>query len=260
MSAPAGWYPDPADPTARRWWDGTQWTAQTAPAPRFGEYAPTPGAPTTPVAPVTPAAPVGPPTSSPQAAPAMGGSAAYPAAPAYAGPGATPPVVDVPTSTVWVWLAVAASVLPILSVFLIDWNGYIAAVVAMSREASSGMTGVPAELMSWEARTLGISLVGWVFYAAFVVFSWLDWRELKRRGVVAPFGWAWSFFVLLGLGSAVYMIGRAVVLRRRTVAGGWAPLWTWIAATVVGFIASISLIVWVIGEIVQAVSFTVQGS
>jgi hypothetical protein len=56
------------------------------------------------------------------------------------------------------------------------------------------------------------------------------------------------------------MIGRAVVLRRRTVAGGWAPLWTWIAATVIGFIASISLVVWVIGEIVQAVSFTVQGS
>ncbi|EIC07616.1 Protein of unknown function DUF2510 [Microbacterium laevaniformans OR221] len=259
MSAPAGWYPDPADPAARRWWDGTQWTAQTAPAPRFGEYAPTAGGPTT-AAPAAPAVPVPLPSPVAQTAPVAGGYAAYPSAPAYAGSGATPPVVDVPTSTVWVWLAVAASVLPMLSIFLIDWNGYIAAVVAMSREASSGMTGMPTELMSWEARAIGISLIGWLFYAAFVVFSWLDWRELKRRGVVAPFGWAWSFFVLLGLGSAVYMIGRAVVLRRRTVAGGWAPLWTWIAATVIGFIASISLVVWVIGEIVQAVSFTVQGS
>ena len=22
MSAPAGWYPDPSDPTRQRWWDG----------------------------------------------------------------------------------------------------------------------------------------------------------------------------------------------------------------------------------------------
>ena len=238
MSATAGWYPDPADSAARRWWDGTQWTAETAPAPRFGEYAPA-AAPAA-AAPVAPVAPVYP---------------AYPSAPAYAGPAAAPPVVDVPTSTVWVWLAVAASVLPILSVFLIDWNGYVSAVVSMSR--GSAMTG---ELLSWEARTLGISLIGWLFYAAFIVFSWLDWRELRRRGVAAPFSWAWSFFVLLGMGAAVYMIGRAVVLRRRTVSGGWAPLWAWIVATTVSLIATISLVVWLISEIFQAMSFSVYGS
>lgn len=27
---PANWYPDPWDPAALRWWDGTQWTAHTA--------------------------------------------------------------------------------------------------------------------------------------------------------------------------------------------------------------------------------------
>lgn len=189
------------------------------------------------------------------AAPAAPAYPAYPSAPAYAGPATPPPVVDVSTNTIWVWLAVAASVLPILSVFLVDWNGYISAVASMSR--GSAMTG---ELLTWEMRTLGLSLVGWVFMAAYIVFSWLDWRELRRRGVVAPFSWAWSFFVLVGLGSAVYMIGRAVVLRRRTVSGGWAPLWTWIAATVVGFIASMSLIVWLINEILQAVSISVQGS
>ncbi|MEZ5115258.1 MAG: heavy metal-binding domain-containing protein [Candidatus Nanopelagicales bacterium] len=26
---PAGWYPDPHDPTRLRWWDGAQWTDQT---------------------------------------------------------------------------------------------------------------------------------------------------------------------------------------------------------------------------------------
>lgn len=29
MNTPAGWYPDPSDPSAQRYWDGSQWTAQT---------------------------------------------------------------------------------------------------------------------------------------------------------------------------------------------------------------------------------------
>ena len=31
MSAPAGWYPDPSDPTRQRWWDGARWAAPAAP-------------------------------------------------------------------------------------------------------------------------------------------------------------------------------------------------------------------------------------
>jgi len=48
-AAPPGWHPDPSDPTALRWWDGTQWTSQTMPSPG---YAPPPGPP-----PVHPQAP-----------------------------------------------------------------------------------------------------------------------------------------------------------------------------------------------------------
>ena len=51
---PPGWYPDPFASGWLRWWDGTAWTSQQAPAhaappalhpappPRYGEWAPTP--------------------------------------------------------------------------------------------------------------------------------------------------------------------------------------------------------------------------
>ncbi len=31
MTTPAGWYPDPGEPTNQRYWDGQQWTERTAP-------------------------------------------------------------------------------------------------------------------------------------------------------------------------------------------------------------------------------------
>jgi Protein of unknown function (DUF2510) len=43
-SIPAGWYPDPADPEGKRWWDGARWTqdvqAAPAPVPVFASQAP----------------------------------------------------------------------------------------------------------------------------------------------------------------------------------------------------------------------------
>jgi Domain of unknown function (DUF4041)/Protein of unknown function (DUF2510)/Meiotically up-regulated gene 113 len=33
QAVPQGWYPDPQQPELLRWWDGTQWTPQTQPAP-----------------------------------------------------------------------------------------------------------------------------------------------------------------------------------------------------------------------------------
>ena len=32
MTAPAGWYPDPHDPSQRRYWDGASWTDRLVPA------------------------------------------------------------------------------------------------------------------------------------------------------------------------------------------------------------------------------------
>lgn len=183
MSAPAGWYPDPQNPTAQRWWDGTQWSA------------PVPVAPTAWVAPA-------------------------------------PAPVRVDTNTLWVWLAIVASALPYVTVFLIDWNGYVDSVLRMESDPRDAVAGI----IEWQLHILAISLLSWAAMGVFIVLAWLDWRELRRRGVPVPFSWAWSFFALLGAGAAVYMIGRAVVLKRRTESGGWPPLWAWIAVTVGGYL------------------------
>ena len=39
QQVPAGWYADPSDATARRWWDGGRWTEHVVPAVRpYGEH------------------------------------------------------------------------------------------------------------------------------------------------------------------------------------------------------------------------------
>lgn len=205
MSAPAGWYPDPTDPTRELWWTGIAWTADQRPA----VAAPRPY--------VAPAAP------------------SYAAAPVYAPAPvfSAPPKAQVATNTVWVWLSIAASLLPLVVVFFIDWDGYIDAIM-LAVDVDD-----PTGLLAWQLQAFAVSLIGTALLAAFVVFAWLDWRELRRRGVPAPFHWGWSFFVFVSGGIAVYMIGRAVVLGRRTVSGGWAPLWTWIAVTAAAYLVAI---------------------
>ena len=203
MSVPAGWYPDPTDPTRELWWDGVGWTAHQRA-----------------VASAVPVAPAHP----------------YAAAPASVVPPAfaMPPKAQVDTNTVWVWLAIAASLLPFTVLFLIDWDGYFDAVLYASNDND------PTGILQWEMQLIGVSLIGTALLGLFVVFSWLDWRELRRRGVPRPFHWGWSFFAFVSGGLAVYMIGRAVVLARRTVAGGWAPLWVWIGVTVLGYVITIA--------------------
>lgn len=88
----AGWYPDPENATAERWWDGTGWTDHRRPS-TVAPVAP-PAPPTTPVPPAAddPNAFVAPGASlagtapvQPYAAPAY--AAPAPAAPPYAAPG-----------------------------------------------------------------------------------------------------------------------------------------------------------------------------
>ena len=138
--------------------------------------------------------------------------------------------------TVWFWLlAVGVPVLTILD--LIPTSIYLSQVIG-------GETTDPTAAASavFSPAYLLVLLSGWFIYAVSIVFGLLDWRELKARGVPKPFHWAWGFFVLAVGWPAVYVIGRAVVAKRRTGAG-LAPLWVFIGLEVVAFIVTLVVVV-----------------
>ncbi|MET0590243.1 MAG: DUF2510 domain-containing protein [Naasia sp.] len=81
------------------------------------------------------------------------------------------------------------------------------------------------------------SAISWVIYGASVVLAFFDHRALTRMGVVRPFHWAWAF-----LFTIPYPIGRAVVLRRR-VRRGLAPMWVYLATTVLGLVVSFAVVI-----------------
>ena len=236
---PAGWYPDPSDAAAQRWWNGAQWTEHVAPA--------------APVAAVVP--PVVPPVVTPQvAAPAYvapvnpADAPAYAVAPAYGttttslGPGqpvpyggapaATRVPEGTPVDTIWIWLIVVLPVLAVLPLFLWDFEGYMEQT--MNPSASPMVTALGPYTDPWYlVATFG----GWIVYGLSVWFAALDSAALAKLGYQRRFHWAWAF-----LSSVVYVIGRSVVVRRQA-GRGYLPMAAAIALTVV---LTIGVIVWLV--------------
>lgn len=233
---PAGWYADPENPTQHRWWDGTGWTDA-----RQSAYPATPPAAPAPQLAEPPAPPAyTPPTSAPPVPQAA--YPAYPTAPYVAEPEVRR---DIPTGTVWIWLVILLPLISLPTLFLFDWSGYIDDVV----RDSMNPTGVTQSwAMSFTAGSLGITALGYLVVAAQILFAFLDWRTLRKRGVERPFHWAWIFFALV-ITNGIYVIGRGVVLRRRT-GGGLGPVWAWIAVTVLSLAVGIAFAVFLFSQMI----------
>ena len=241
-----------------------------AEGPAQTQYA-APGASVPPVTPPAPAAPVAPPTAPAYTSdPAFPSAPSYPSAPAYgagaaaagAGYSATPgypsappvaydtaaPRRDIKTNTVWVWLMVFLPLLSLLGIIIFDWSSYFRdafyADVYSYDSGPASMTGINAATGLLTGVT---SVVSIVVSALTVLFAFLDWRQLRARGVDRPFHWAFSFFVLVIGSGLVYIIGRGVILRRRT-GSGLAPIW---AAVAVNVAVMIGFIVWIVVLIAQ---------
>lgn len=146
---------------------------------------------------------------------------------------ATPPRPSLPADrlvySVWIWLVVLLPVLSYVSFFF--WQPSFDYVNQIS---SPGSVGSVYSSMFSSILTPGyfvIAFGSWILYGLTVVFAWRDVVWLRAQGVVRPFHWAWAF--LYGI---VYIIGRSVIVYRVAAPRGRAPIWVYIAVTVVGFI------------------------
>jgi hypothetical protein len=205
---PAGWYADPNNAMQLRWWDGLQWTEHYAPNPR------------PPVAPPVPQAPQ--PTPAAQPAQPYVNTTTYAQATA---PERQRLAADTPIYNAWIWLIV---VLPFLSILILPfWNPLSGLSIVQTQDGQYRALAQPGFFVSpFYFIIIGVSFLASVLV---VVFAYLDYRDLLRKGVERPFHWAWSFFAFLSSGFLVYVIGRSVIVRKVAPGKGLAPVWVAIA-------------------------------
>jgi len=135
---------------------------------------------------------------------------------------------DRPVYSVWIWLIVLLPLLSTGSFFLWQPNfDYL---------SDPGILDHPARLQAEQFASMftpgyfAILFGGWILYGLSAVFAWRDAVWLRAQGVVRPFAWPWVF-----LSSAVYVIGRSVIVRRVAAPRGLAPIWVLIGVVVLGF-------------------------
>lgn len=211
----AGWYPDPAGGDRLRWWNGSEWTDHLS-TPPAGYSAPAQGMA----------------GGRSEASNAQGVSAGYGSNPLSAPPysmghSAQPRKLD-PGTPVGTWAIWVIALLPIISVLLNSlWDVEDYARKYLSPDLDTALSTAS------DPMYLTMTFAGFAIYVATVVLAFVDWRILSERGVDRPFHWAWSF-----LWGIVYVIGRGVVVRRRS-GRGLAPMWVYLAIQVVLLIVAV---------------------
>lgn len=223
----AGWYADPQDAAQLRWWDGSQWSAHTAPAPQPAAPAPAPAAPQYGeyASPSTPA------SATAYASPG------YPAQQYSARPYSmtitqTGVVEGTPTTGWQIWAVVLLPLISTLLLFTWDFRSVLQMTMENPALAEATLLLNPGYAL--------LSLGSWAIAAAMIVFAVLDWRWLGQQGYQRRFHWAWAI-----LNSLVYVIGRSIVVRRQA-GRGLAPIWAAIAVNVICFVAAIAWIFYVL--------------
>jgi hypothetical protein len=128
-----------------------------------------------------------------------------------------------PIYTPFIWLMVLLPVVSILVLLFWDIDAYLNSVLVSADDPFAQYSN-PGYLV-----LQGTSLL---LYALSVLFAFLDRRVLLQRGFDRPFHWAWTF-----LGSGVYVIGRSVIVRRRS-GKGLLPIWVLIGVFVVSLVVA----------------------
>jgi hypothetical protein len=135
------------------------------------------------------------------------------------------------TGTAWIWIFALLPLLQLAEIpFVLTFYMKVFGAISLTDP-----TAIERAEFAPDSGILGLWGVTLVVYAISVVTAALDYRALGKRGVPHPFHWAWTF-----LSSLVYIIGRTVVVRRRTDTG-LAPLWVNIV-TLVAVIVAIQVV------------------
>ena len=140
--------------------------------------------------------------------------------------GVMPPVVlgpDTPVYNPLIWTIVLLPIVSLMVSSSIDMNSYLT-------QSASGLPVFDPLYVVSQCLAIGI-------YLATVLFAFYDRRALIAAGFVRPFHWAWAF-----LSTGVYIIGRSVIVRRRA-GRGLAPIWVWLAVTVISTIVAFSRVI-----------------
>ncbi|UZX01586.1 DUF2510 domain-containing protein [Arthrobacter sp. CDRTa11] len=133
---------------------------------------------------------------------------------------------ETPVYNPLIWIITLLPLLPVILLLL--WNPEV-------RFISIGSQGTPAvdPLSVFTPVYFLLVFSGFLTYAASVLLAYFDSERLKRDGVVRPFHWAWSF-----LNSAVYVIGRSVIVHKVAPGRGLLPVWATIGVFVLSSVVS----------------------
>jgi len=118
----------------------------------------------------------------------------------------------------------------------------------LAADLESAQTGAES---GFAAIDLVRGVVTWIVIALTVVLALLDYRALRESGLPKPFHWAWSFFILIS--APVYLIGRSVIVRRRT-GTGLNPMFVNLGILVVSFILSVIVVVIITSSVFDSVT------
>ena len=133
------------------------------------------------------------------------------------------------TTTLWYWGLVVITLISILQTLTVFLPGNFEALLEES---------ISDDAPLFSATDLVSNAISFILVAAFVLFSYFDFKALRDNGLPRPFHWAWSFFGILFL--PLYLFGRAIVVNRRTGSGLsalWVPIVYFVVGAIVFFIA-----------------------
>ena len=165
------------------------------------------------------------------------GTPSYSAAPYALRPAPTRVPTGTPVYNPIIWIMALLPLLGIVTLLTLD-----ASALAASPTDPLALYRDPGYL-----ATLAL---GCIVFGAAVILAYFDRKRLLRDGYDRPFHWAWTFF-----GGGVYVIGRSIIVRRRS-GRGLAPIWLWIGVTLVVTVVALAKVGQIMSSLINSIPLT----